>query len=169
MRMIKTMYRINIRKFTEKDFQEYFLLVSNEKIMEMITGRALRREEAEERYQKLLNGNKIHESFGSFMIFDKKSGHFIGYGKMIPDAENKAEAETGYMLFPEYWGRGYATEITKLLIEKAAETGILDKVTAIIDPENTASRNVLLKNGFVSEKRCDINGQPGEILGKKLK
>ena len=166
---MKIEYRIDIRKFSEKDFQKYFQLVSNEKIMSMITGRALQREEAEERYRRLLNGNKIHEAFGSFMILEKKSGCFLGYGKMVLDTENKAEAETGYMLFPEYWGKGYATEITKLLMEKAEETAVLMKITAIIDPENAASRNVLLKNGFVSEKICDIDGVPGEILGKKLK
>ena len=103
---MKIEYRIDIRKFSEKDFQKYFQLVSNEKIMSMITGRALQREEAEERYRRLLNGNKIHEAFGSFMILEKKSGCFLGYGKMVLDTENKAEAETGYMLFPEYWGRG---------------------------------------------------------------
>ena len=167
--MISIEYRIDIRKFSEKDFQKYFQLVSNEEIMLMITGRALQREEAEERYKRLLNGNKIHEAFGSFMIFEKKSGCFLGYGKMVLDTENNAEAETGYMLFPEYWGRGYATEITKLLVEKAEKTGILDRVTAIIDPENTASRNVLLKNGFISEKICDIDGLPGEVLSKKLR
>ena len=166
---MKIEYRIDIRKFSEKDFQKYFQLVSNEKIMSMITGRALQREEAEERYRRLLKGNKIHDAFGSFMILEKKSGCFLGYGKMVLDTENKAEAETGYMLFPEYWGRGYATEITRLLVEKAEETGMLEKVNAIIDPENQASRNVLLKNGFVSEKFCDIGGLPGEILGKKLK
>ena len=167
--MISIEYRIDIRKFAEKDFQKYFQLVSNEEIMLMITGRALQREEAEERYKRLLNGNKIHEAFGSFMIFEKKSGCFLGYGKMVLDTENNAEAETGYMLFPEYWGRGYATEITKLLVEKAEKTGILDRVTAIIDPENTASRNVLSKNGFISEKICDIDGLPGEVLSKKLR
>ena len=167
--MIKIEYRIDIRKFTEKDFQEYYQLVSNEKIMSMITGRALQREETEERYKRLLDGNRIHEAFGSFMVFEKKSGCFLGYGKMVLDTENKTEAETGYMLFPEYWGRGYATEITKLLVEKAEKAGILDRVTAIIDPENTASRSVLLKNGFVSEKICDIDGLPGEIFGKNLK
>ncbi|MCP1224674.1 GNAT family N-acetyltransferase [Sebaldella sp. S0638] len=166
---MKIGYRIEIRKFTEEDFQEYFMLVSNADIMAMITGRALQREEAEKRFEKLLCGNKEHESFGSFMVFEKETGDFIGYGKMVLDIENKTEAETGYMLFPEYWGKGYATEITKLLMEKAEETAVLMKITAIIDPENTASRNVLLKNGFVSEKICDINGLPGEILGKKLK
>ena len=166
---MKIEYRIDIRKFSEKDFQKYFQLVSNEKIMSMITGRALQREETEERYKRLLDGNRIHEAFGSFMVFEKKSGCFLGYGKMVLDTENKTEAETGYMLFPEYWGRGYATEITKLLVEKAEKAGILDRVTAIIDPENTASRNVLLKNGFVSEKICDIDGLPGEIFGKNLK
>ena len=167
--MMKIGYRIEIRKFTEEDFQEYFMLVSNADIMAMITGRALEHEEAEKRFEKLLCGNKVHESFGSFMVFEKETGDFIGYGKMILDIESKTEAETGYMLFPEYWGKGYATEITKLLMEKAEETAVLMKITAIIDPENAASRNVLLKNGFVSEKICDIDGLPGEILGKKLK
>ena len=73
MRMMKIEYRIDIKKFTEKNFQEYFRLVSNENIMKMITGKALQREEAEERYRKLLLGNEIHDSFGSFMVFEKKA------------------------------------------------------------------------------------------------
>jgi ribosomal-protein-alanine N-acetyltransferase len=164
----KIEYRINMRKFAENDFQEYFKLVSNEKVMKMITGEALSLEKAEKRYKNLLAVNKLHQSFGSFIVFEKESGEFIGYGKIIPDSETKTEAEVGYMLMPEYWGRGYAAEITKILLEKAEKTGMLKKLTAIIDPENTASKNVLLKNGFISEKFSEIDGLPGEILGKKL-
>ena len=167
--VMKIKYRIDIRKFLENDFPEYFALVNDENVMKMITGRALEYKEAGERYEKLLAVNDFHESFGSFIVFEKESGKFIGFGKMILEKEKMKEAEVGYMLMPEYWGMGYAAEITKILLEKAENTGLLERVTGIIDPENKASKNVLLKNGFVSEKLCEIDGLPGEILSKQLK
>ena len=167
--VMKIKYRIDIRKFMENDFSEYFSLVSDENVMKMITGRALEYKEACERYRKLLAVNDFHESFGSFIVFEKESGKFIGFGKIILEKEKMKEAEVGYILMPEYWGMGYAAEITKFLLEKAENTGLLERVTGIIDPENKASKNVLLKNGFVSEKLCEIDGLPGEILIKQLK
>jgi len=36
------------------------------------------------------------------------------------------------------------------------------------DPDNTASRKILLKNGFTSEKVCRIDGLASEIFGRKM-
>ena len=77
------------------------------------------------------------------------------------------EAEIGYMILPKYWGRGYGTGVANQLIEIASLLG-LEKIQAIIDPENVASRKILSNQGFISEIVCEIDGLPGEILSKKL-
>lgn len=38
---LKTMEKIKLRKFTSNDFQDYFSLVSNKKVMAMITEYAI--------------------------------------------------------------------------------------------------------------------------------
>lgn len=96
------------------------------------------------------------------------TNNFIGLAKLKVEEKLSKEAELGYMLLPEYWGKGIGSEIARLLIEKAKEEKQLNKVTAIIDPNNIPSRKILINNGFVSDKLCEIDGLPGEILSMKI-
>ena len=61
------------------------------------------------------------------------------------------DAEIGYMLLPEFSGRGIMTEAVGKLCSLAFETLDIVRVTAIIFSPNTASRRVLEKNGFTLE------------------
>ncbi len=56
-----------------------------------------------------------------------------------------------FKLAPAYWGKGYATEVSKMLIETGFEVLKLHKVEAGADTENAASINVLEKSGMVRE------------------
>lgn len=67
------------------------------------------------------------------------------------------------MILPQNWGKGYGSTIASQLIEIAKQTK-LSLLKAIIDPENIASRKILINHGFISEKLCEIDGLPGEIL-----
>ena len=157
---------IKLTKFIECDFDDYFKLVSNEKVMAQITERSIPLDEARTNFQKLLNRNSKYEKYGSYKIFDRFN-HFIGLGHLTLNETITTEAEIGYMLMPEYWGKGFGTEIASKLIDIAYQTE-LEVLKAIIDPENIPSRKILLNNGFVSEQVCEIDGLPGEILCKRL-
>jgi len=161
------MLNLKLLKFQEVDFTDYFSLVSNEKVMAQITEYAIPFEEAQSNFQKLLKSNEKNEHSGSYKIYDSSINEFIGLGHLTLDEENDKVAEIGYMIKPEHWGKGYGSEIAKVLIEKAIKSE-LKKLKAIIDPDNIASRKILIKQGFVSERICEIGGLPGEILSKKL-
>ena len=60
-------------------------------------------------------------------------------------------AEVGYMLFPEYNGKGIVSEALQRVVEYGFNEMKLHSIEAILDPENTGSEKVLLKNGFVKE------------------
>lgn len=161
------MKRLNLIKFIEDDFDDYFSLVSNEKVMAQITEYAIPYEEAQLNFQKLLIRNNKYDPYGSYKIYDSSKNEFIGLGHLTLDEDNNEVAEIGYMIKPEHWGKGYGGEIAKLLIEKAKKVE-LKTIKAIIDPDNIASRKILIKEGFVSEMIGEIDGLPGEILMKKL-
>ena len=57
--------------------------------------------------------------------------------------------EVGYELHPDHWGRGYATEICRALVELATDRFPDEPLAATIDPANVASRVVLERCGFV--------------------
>ncbi|WP_291579618.1 hypothetical protein [Clostridium sp. UBA6640] len=54
------------------------------------------------------------------------------------------------------------------MLNKSEEAKSLKKIIAIIDPKNIASKKILLKNNFISEKICEIDGLPGEILSRTI-
>lgn len=162
--------RIYLKKFAvPADFSDYYLLVSNEQVMAMVTERGLSLEEATEKFEALLKTNGKYPDFGHFKIFDAETHQFIGLGKMELSDSVAAEAELGYLLLPEYWGKGYGTEIAQQLMDLATSTPFLHKITGIIDPANIASRKILTNLGFISEYLGEIEGLPGEILAKKIK
>lgn len=91
---------------------------------------------------------KYGYSIGS--VYEKESGEFIGRAGMIHVEYNDAspDIEVGYALHKDYWGRGYATELTIAIIEWAFANTDLVKLVGITYPENLASQKVLLKSGM---------------------
>ncbi|WP_291582250.1 GNAT family N-acetyltransferase [Clostridium sp. UBA6640] len=161
--------RIYFKKFlSEDDFQYFFRLVSNEKVMVMNYGRIFSMEEAKKCYEGLLEKGRKEESFGGFKVFENSTNTFIGLGALLVN-ENFTEVEVEYSLLPECWGKGYGSEIVEKLLNKAKETKGIQRATAIIDPNNIASKKILLKNGFTSCKLYEIDdGSLAEMFIKKI-
>lgn len=164
IRYTKSNIALQLRKFSRADFSAYYQLVGDERVMAMITERALSAEEAAADFEKLLFSNKQHPAFGSFMVFDAESGAFVGLGKLEITIDNPEEAELGYILLPEFWGKGIGTTLAQELMNKLAGHPEIKYVFAIIDPKNEASRKILIHQGFVSREFKDFDGLPGEIL-----
>ena len=160
---------LKLEKFSAHDFALYFLLVNDIRVMEMITERVLELNEAQDDFIKLLANNALHENFGSYKILSAETDTFIGFAKLEIKETNSEEAELGYMILPEYWGKGIAGTTSALLVETAKKQQQLAKLVAIIDPKNAASRKILINNQFISKEFIDFDGLPGEILELKLK
>jgi len=71
--------------------------------------------------------------------------HFQGNSN-CPLEEN--EAELGYWLGELFWGKGYATEASKIMIKYAFEQLGLQRLKAVVYEENRASKHVLEKCNF---------------------
>jgi RimJ/RimL family protein N-acetyltransferase len=155
---------IKLEKFTENDFNHYFRLVNDEKVMEMITERAIEIDEAKSDFDKLIQNNMLSEIFGNFKILDNQTNDFIGLAKLEIRNKGDEEAELGYMILPTKWGKGIASKVGKQLIEMAKTRKEIKKLSAIIDPKNLPSRKILTNNGFMSKEFKDFDGLPGEVL-----
>ena len=92
--------------------------------------------------ENFLIKNKDNE-FSLSIFLDKK---LIGGVGLILDVDNYYEL--GYWLGKSYWGKGYATESSKYLLEYALEKLISPKIKSDHFINNIASANVLKKLGF---------------------
>ena len=71
--------------------------------------------------------------------------------KPIPDsgADTARDVEVGWHLHPDAWGRGYATEAARAVLDHAWSSG-LTRVVAVTHPENTPSQAVCLRLGMTA-------------------
>ena len=149
----------------QEDFSFFARLAFHETVMEMNMGRVFTQEEAEGYFAHILSYRNNHPHSGTHKIM--KDGEFLGTASLW---EDETEAEVDYMLLPEYWDRGYATEVVRLLEEKAACLPHISVLKGLTDPANIPSQRVLLKNGFVFSKAETLeDGSQIHILTKNIK
>ena len=69
-------------------------------------------------------------------------------GRVVGKAGLYCFPEIGFILHPDVWGQGIATEALRLVLERAFGVHGLDKILADVDPRNDASLKLLTKLGF---------------------
>lgn len=104
-------------------------------------------------YQYLVYLNHQYKvgEFHDWAVVDKDSGRMIGTcGFTRFDYQNDG-AEIGYVLNPDFWGRGYATEAVQRVIRFGFDYLGLHRIEAKYMEENIASRRVMEKCGMIFE------------------
>ncbi|MCK6256481.1 GNAT family N-acetyltransferase [Fictibacillus sp. KIGAM418] len=87
----------------------------------------------------------------AFAIIEEKDEKLIGVAELnIRDFTNKI-GEIGYVIHPDYWGRGYATEAGGLLLHLGYTVLRLHRIYATCHPDNEGSARVLEKLGMIKE------------------
>jgi len=94
----------------------------------------------------LLSKRKVGVEYAFAII--NESGELVGVNGLVDVSLDKREAELGYWIGRSFWGRGYATEGTRLLVEFGFEVLSLRSLFARSLVRNDASRRVLEKLGF---------------------
>ena len=97
---------------------------------------------------------------GPWAVIEKNSESVIGYCGLFyfPDVCGQPETELGYRLARRHWGRGYATEAARAVLNYAFNTLHLPRLIAIIDPQNVRSIRVVEKLGMHYEKDVMFKG-----------
>ncbi len=137
---------IRLNRLCAGDFHLYSRLATNADVMKYITGKSLTLAEAEDRFLKALALTESNPGAGFFTVRNIPNGDFIGIAKLVQLDDR--QHEVGYMLLPEFWSQGFATELVKCLLDLARENRYKGELTGIVDPANPASIRVLTKFGF---------------------
>jgi ribosomal-protein-alanine N-acetyltransferase len=143
--------RLVLRRITDNDVHEVFELRSNPETMKYIPRPLVTTaQEALEHIATIEDKivNNIGINWGISLKEDSKLLGIIGYYRMQPE---NYRAEIGYILLPEFHGKGIIPEAVNTLITYGFHVLQLHSIEAVIDPENFASEKVLQKCGFVKE------------------
>jgi RimJ/RimL family protein N-acetyltransferase len=160
MRVFLETDRLTLRRFTEADEDNLFELNSDPEVMRFLNGgMPTPREEVRTAIIPVFLGYyERFEGFGFWAAAEIATSQFLGWFHFRPPLSagdtpagwgGYGVAELGYRLRRSAWGKGYATEGSRALIDKGfAEFGVR-RVVAETLAGNRASRRVLEKSGLI--------------------
>jgi ribosomal-protein-alanine N-acetyltransferase len=149
--------RLLLRRVDKKDVNEIFKLRSNVETMKYIPRPIVKSiEEALEHIGNI--DEKIETNEGiNWAITLKEDPTLIGIIGHYRIKPEHFRAEIGYMLLPEFNGKGIISEAVNEVVNYGFNTLNLHTLEAIISPDNLASEKILQKNGFVKEAHFKEN------------
>jgi ribosomal-protein-alanine N-acetyltransferase len=155
--------RLLLKDYTSRDLNHYFALKSCKSVWTYSTYAPLEDKIAAQAELNSLIERSINDPYTFGALFLKEPETYIGEAGILSMEKNAGRCVLGYNLLPEFWNRGYATEITTELVRYAFSNLKAERVEALAQKENMASRAVLEKSGFLME---GILRHYGKINGK---
>ena len=156
MKILET-ERLFLRSQLPEDADVIAKMFGDEEVMRFIgAGKTYLRSAAEQSIQKWNDYERTH-GFTSWAVIRKEDNAFIGKCgfNYLPD---NSDIELSYMLDEPYWGNGYASEISKAVLEYGMNKLNLKRVVALVYPQNSPSIRVIEKNGMKYEKEYEYMG-----------
>ncbi len=159
--------RLTLREMTEADLDAIAGILGDEQVMKYYP-RTKTREEAGNwiRWNRRLCAD---HGFGLWIMTLEETGDFVGEcGLTIQVVSGIREIEVGYHVLPAYQGRGYATEAAAACRNFARDQLSIDRLIAVINPDNVASQAVAERIGLRPEKRAVMYGEDRLIYACSL-
>lgn len=141
--------RLYLKEYTMSDLSNFYKLKSNPTVWTYSTFEHLKSiDTAKVQLIDLLKKQSDHVFHALFL---KEADVFIGEAGIIAYNPTANRCTIGYNLLPEFWSKGYATEISKELVRHAFESLVVERVEALAMKKNVASCRVLGKSGLKLE------------------
>jgi RimJ/RimL family protein N-acetyltransferase len=138
--------RLALRPLTFDDLDVVYRLDSDPEVMRYIIPPRTY-EGTREYLQEVIDNYVAFPGLGRWAVIEKSTGAFVGI-HLLKHLEASGHIEVGYRFLPQYWGLGYATEMTQALVQYGFEQLHLQQIVGITNPENAASQHVLEKCGL---------------------
>ena len=143
--------RLLLREYTADDAQDLLEIRTDPLIMRYMDREPFKDLAEAAKFVTVKIQDRLDHKGISWAVCDKQSGAFMGdlsYWKIIAGDHR---AEIGYTLKSKYWKQGYMTEALRCILEWGFSELNLHSVMADINPDNQASRQLLLRMGFKKE------------------
>ena len=153
--------RLRLRSLEETDAEALFAIYGDAATMRLVgrTGRPIPDLEAARKAVDAIQANEQTNGFGIWAVDERDGDPLVGVAGLALVEGEGPEVEAAYILRRDRWGRGYATEALRAVLEIGhAELG-LDRIVALAYLENDASRRVMEKCGMRREGTVEAYGR----------
>ena len=152
--------RMFIRNWRDEDddHEAFHRLNSDENVMKYFPFRRTR----EECRAKLMETQHIvrTKGYGFAPAILKETGEIAGMAALMDatfDVPFNPSVEIGWRFLPEFWGKGYASEVARGWLKLGFETLGLSEITSFAVPQNPASMAVMQRIGMTRDVDGDFD------------
>ncbi len=159
-----TTARLVARDWTADDAEAAFDIYGRDEVMRWLGAQPRRPVPSvaamRERLALMIEQAKYRPEYGLWPIVLRATGDLVGAVLLQPLPGDDGEVEVGWHLNPDHRSNGYATEAGQGAIALAfgperARLGSLDRVLAVVDPDNTRSQAVCRRLGMTHLGQTD--------------
>jgi [ribosomal protein S5]-alanine N-acetyltransferase len=140
--------RLSMREFTPADFEDMRRLDSDPRVLKYINGgKPMSHAEVEGAVKRVTGYYALYPGLGVWRASRRDNGAFVGWYclKYCPPT---TDVEVGYRLLFDAWGKGYATEGARALVDYGFDRLGVNRIIGVTHPGNKASQHVLQKSGL---------------------
>lgn len=147
-------HNISLREFKYDDWKDIHEYASQESVCRYQPWGPNSESESKEFVNKIIeDSHKKPRTRYVFAVIIQEDNKVIGAGELNVRNLKNLNGEIAYIINPQYWGNGYATEVAKYLLDFGFGKLNLHRIFATCDPRNTASSRVMEKVGMKYEGR----------------
>ncbi|WP_369790083.1 GNAT family N-acetyltransferase [Rouxiella sp. WC2420] len=146
--IVLTTPRLEMRPIEREEWPLFLKLYQNDNVMKFIGDIET---PAQIRYrfdQRLGKWDKYSDFWLCLVIRERATGEAIGLTGFFPDWRPYQQAEVGFMLLPEYQGKGYGQESLHEVVNYAFKICGFHRLQANVLEGNLPSRRLLERCGF---------------------
>jgi ribosomal-protein-alanine N-acetyltransferase len=143
--------RLLLREYEKNDAEDLLEIRTDPQVMRFMDREPFGSLKEAEKFVDLKIQDRLDHKGISWAVCDGATGQFMGdlsFWKILP---RDHRAEIGYTLKSKYWRQGYMSEALRCVLAWGFDSLQLHSVMADINPHNEASRQLLLRMGFVKE------------------
>ncbi len=149
--------RLRLRRLREEDAEDLARIFAHPSVVQYSGGRSPTLDQVREGIRQHVSEYYRDRGYGLLVAELRTTGEIVGrVGFLTTEIDDTGDAELHYHLAPAAWGDGLATEAARAVLAWAFEGGRLDRVVAVIHPDNHASRRVAEKCGLTFWKEMEL-------------
>lgn len=162
MRILIETERLLLRELEYTDKNDLFEMDSDPEVHLFIENNPVKSIDEITKVIEMLKKQYEENGIARWAVVDKSTNECVGWSGLKyfsePLNDHNNFYELGYRFKKKHWGKGFATESSRAILDYGFKNLNIDSIFAIVDPENENSKKVLTKLGFDFQETFDYEG-----------
>jgi len=143
--------RLTLREFSSDDVESALALVGDDRVTQWLSFDSRTQDEATQMIAGAVERAQLASRTEYYLAAVLDNDSIIGFARL--GLAGVQAAKLGYAIAADHWGRGYAVDATRLLVDFGFRELNLHRISAAIGPDNARSIAVALRLGMQYEGR----------------